>query len=615
MDIGVSAGARVGGEAIQLINAKIWIENNEYIYSNKHDVFADSLLIVDGKIAAVGKEEEVNGIAKQHNAKQVNIGGRLVIPGLIDSHLHFSREGMNFNMELRWDGVTSLKAALDMLHEQAKRTPSGQWVRVVGGFSEHQFDEKRLPTIAELDAAGMGRVPIFILHLYDRALVNGVGLKVLGYDQNTANPPGGEIQRDPKTGQPTGVLIAKPNAFLLYNTLNQLPKLSESDQFNSTLAYQYELNRLGVTSVMDPGGGFQRFPEDYGTVQSLDKSRQLTVKVSYSLFPQKAKHELEDFQRWSKMVKPGDGSRYLRHLGAGEMLAFSAADFEDFQQPRPDLPSDMESDMEAIVKFLLSIRWPFRLHATYGESIERELALFEKIDAEPAYCTNGGIGFQGLRWIIDHAETISKRDIERIHKLGGNIAIQHRMAFQGEYFVQRYGKSAASHSPPIGHMLDVGVGVGAGTDGTRVATYNPWVSLSWLVNGNTVGNTVIYGKDNIVSRGKALQLWTSSNAYLANSEKEKGSIKVGLAADLTILSDDYFTIPSERIKDLESVCTFVDGRVVYATEDMQKRLSSSSSPVASTLLKAITPSWSPVTYYGGYQSKSTTAWNRYIQHS
>src|SRR5207302_9995015 len=145
------------------------------------------------------------------------------IPGLHDSHLHVIRGGLNFNMELRWDGVPSLADALRLLKEQARRTPPDQWVRVVGGWSEFQFAERRMPTLDEINAAAPD-TPVFVLHLYARALLNRAALRVVGYDKNTPNPLGGEIQRD-KAGNPTGLLIAQPSAFILYSTLAKGPKL------------------------------------------------------------------------------------------------------------------------------------------------------------------------------------------------------------------------------------------------------------------------------------------------------------------------------------------------------------------------------------------------------
>jgi predicted amidohydrolase YtcJ len=233
-----------------------------------------------------------------------------------------------------------------------------------------------------------------------------------------------------------------------------------------------ELNRLGVTSACDAGGGFQNYPEDYEIIQQLHERGEMTLRIAYNLFTQKPGGELEDFARWSKIVKPDQGDDMLRCNGAGEMLVFSAADFEDFLEPRPDLPEKLEGELERVVSFLAENRWPFRLHATYEESITRLLDIFERV--------NRNAPLDGLHWFFDHCETISDRNIERVKALGGGIAIQHRMAFQGEYFVDRYGARAAERTPPIRRMLETGVPVGAGTDATRVASYNPFVSLYWI---------------------------------------------------------------------------------------------------------------------------------------
>lgn len=467
---------------------------------------------------------------------------------------------------------------------------------------ENQFVEKRLPTLSELDAAGGGR-PVFVLHLYDCALVNRVGLDLLGYTKDTPNPPSGEIVRD-EAGEPTGLLIARPNAFLLYNSLNLLPHLAFDEQLNSTRAYQRELHRFGLTSAIDPGGGFQNYPDDYGVVTQLDAAHELSLKIRFSLFPQKPGAELADFKRWSSMIKPGDGSAYLKHLGAGEMLAFSAADFEDFKEARPDLPEKMEADLEEIVRFLVSVRWPFRLHATYGESIERELSVFEAIARDDP------TAFHDLRFFIDHAETISPRDCARIRALGGGIAIQHRMAFQGEYFMDRYGAEATQHSPPLGDMFAAGVPVGAGTDGTRVATYNPWVSLAWLVTGLSVGGVDLSPDAskprNTVSRVHALHLWTHANAWFTREERTRGRLDVGFEADFAVLAEDYFTCSPEQLRDMEALLTVVDGRVVYAAAGA----SALNASVKATTQPELLPSWSPVARFGGYQIADSTvgAW-------
>ena len=303
------------------------------------------------------------------------------------------------------------------------------------------------------------------------------------------------------------MLIARPNAGILYATLAKGPKLAPEDQRNSTRHFMRELNRLGVTSAIDAGGGYQNYPDDYAVIMDMAKHSELTVRIAYNLFTQNAKKEIEDFAKWVKMTKPGEGDDFLRVNGAGEMLVFSAADFEDFLEPRPDLPDTLEAELEAVVRLLAANRWPFRLHATYDESIERFLNVFERVNAE--------IPFDGLRWFFDHCETITQANIERVHALGGGIAIQHRMAYQGEYFIDRYGEEAVQHTPPIRHMLDAGLPVGAGTDATRVASYNPFVSLYWLVSGKTVGGTAMYSeREPARSHGSAAPLYGRKRVVL-----------------------------------------------------------------------------------------------------
>jgi predicted amidohydrolase YtcJ len=429
----------------------------------------------EGRFVAVGTERDVVALAGP-GTKRIDLRGRRVIPGLIDSHTHIIRGGLSYNMELRWDGVRSLADAMRMLKEQVDRTPAPQWVRVIGGFAEHQFVEKRLPTLDEINAIAPD-TPVFILHLYDRALLNRAALRAVGYTKDTPEFTASEMVRDAK-GEPSGLLIAKPNATILYATLGKGPKLPREYQKNSTLHFMREINRLGITGVIDAGGGSQAYPDDYQIIEELHREGRLTIRIAYNLFTQKPKQELQDFAAWTKQLKPGQGDDMYRNNGGGEMLVYSAADFEDFRVERPDMPPNMEGDLEAVVRVLAQNRWPWRLHATYNETIARALNVFEKV--------NRDVPFEGLHWIIDHAETIDDRNIDRIAKLGGGIAVQHRMAYQGEYFVERYGHRAAERTPPVRRMMEMGVPVGAGTDATRVASYNPWVSLSWLVTGKTL---------------------------------------------------------------------------------------------------------------------------------
>src|ERR1700728_3251490 len=237
----------------------------------------------------------------------------------------------------------------------------------------------------------------------------------------------------------------------------------------------------------------------------------------------------------------------------------------------------MEQELKRVVTLLTKNRWPFRLHATYDESITRALTVYEDVNRE--------VPLKGLHRFIDHAETISQRNMERIAALGGGIAIQHRMAFQGEYFRDRYGEAALRRTPPVREMLRAGLPVGAGTDATRVASYNPFVSLFWLVTGKTGGGLRMYDSNNRLDRMEALRLWTVGSSWFSTEESAKGSIAPGPLADLAVLSDDYFSIADEEIKHLESVLTIVGGKPVYAAEEFRK-LDPAIPPVL--------PEWSPV---------------------
>jgi predicted amidohydrolase YtcJ len=457
-------------------------------------------------------------------------------------------------------------------------------VRVVGGFSAHQFAEKRLPTLDEINALAP-ETPVFLLHLYDRALLNRAAVRAVGLTKDSADPPGAEIQRD-ASGAPTGMLIARPNAGLLYATLAKGPKLPPEYQLNSTRHFMRELNRLGVTSVVDAGGGSQNYPDDYAVIEKLHRDGEMTLRIAYNLFTQKPKAELEDFAGWIGQARAGQGDDLYRLNGAGEMLVYSAADFEDFREPRPDLAAGMEADLEPVVRLLAANRWPWRMHATYDQTISRALDVFE--------CVARDIPFAGLNWFFDHCETISPRNIDRVAALGGGIAVQHRMAYQGEDFIARYGDKAAECTPPITRMLGAGIPVGAGTDATRVASYNPWVSLAWLVSGKTVGGTRLYPPNNRLSRTQALRLWTEANTWFSGDVDRKGAIRVGQLADLAVLSADYMSVPEDEIADITADLTLLGGKVVHGAGPF--------GDLAPKLPPAM-PDWSPVRTFGGYQAR------------
>jgi len=565
--------------------ADLIIYNGKIATMQKQNEFVQAIAIKDGIILDTGTEKNILSAYKSSSTKLIDAKGKTVIPGLNDSHMHVIREGLNYNSELRWDGVKTLKRAMEMLKEQAARTPDGVWIKVIGGWNEFQFEEKRQPTIDEINAAVPDK-PVFITYLYGKAFLNKKGIEVLKYTKDTKYE--GSLLEQDANGNLTGLMYAKETPKAIYTTLGLTTKLTPEERINSSMQFNRELNRFGLTSVIDAAGGSQNFPADYVTSLELAKQNKLSLRISYYLFAQQKGKELQDYEKWvaETQINKNDNlivpNGYVEE-GAGENLVASAADFENFLEPRIVLSHEMEKDLEPIIRLLVKNKWPFRLHATYGESIDRMLNVFEKVNKE--------IPFNGLRWFFDHAETITPSELERVKKLGGGIAVQFRMYYQGELYNKLYG-APKTQLPPIKKMLELEIPVGMGTDATRISTYNPWMSLHWLLTGKTIGGMQFWPKDQVLDKFTALQLYTSGSAWFSGEEKEKGKLVKGMYADLAIISDDYFAVKPDDIRKIESVLTVVNGKIVYASAEYKD---------LNPEIPAVIPDWSPVKYFGGYQ--------------
>ena len=581
--------AVVVAAAAQQQPADLIVTNARVVTMNRRHPRATAFAVRDGNFVAVGAAADV---APYRGAKTrvIDARGHTVIPGLVDSHSHAIRQGRLYNQELRWDGVDSLERGLAMIREQANRVPKGQWVQVIGGWSPYQFKERRLPTVRELNEAAPD-TPVFVLFLYSRGMLNRAGVEAMKLTPQTKAPEGGRFEFVEGGG---ALLHAEPRPTILYQAVGKLPPMSPDEQINSNLHWYRELNRFGLTSVVDAGGGGHAFPEDYASAEALAKQNKIPLRVSMYLFAQTAGAELRDFEKWAKEVRLNFNlaTELLEGYvfeGAGENLVHSAGDYENFMAPPPELSDEkLRSELTAVTTLLVRKGWPIRIHATYDLTITKVLDVFEQVFRAE--------NFKG-RWIIDHAEGISDRNIERVKRLGGGVAVQDRMAFAGEYYAERYGKEAATAAPPLRKLLDSGVPVGAGTDMTRVSSYNPWLSLYWMVSGKTVGGTALYTRENRLTREEALRLYTLGSAWFSGEEEVKGRIAPGQYADFAVLSADYLSVPEEQIKNIESVLTVVAGKIVYAARPFQN--------FAPAPLPPVIPAWSPVAHFGGYQKPRT----------
>lgn len=580
-----------GGGAGAQEAADLIIHNARITTQTGHIKPPSAVAVKGGHILEVGNDDKVLAL-RGPETLVVDARDRRLVPGLNDSHIHPTRQARYYSVELRWDGVPTLARALDMVREAAQVTPKGEWVRVVGGWSPHQFAEKRMPTPEELTAAAPD-TPVFVLHLYTSGLYNRKGLEVAGITADTVPPEGGTIEKD-AAGQPTGRIMATPHPAILYQAVAGLGEISPVEQLSSARHFYRELNRFGVTSVIDAGGGGHSYPTDYAASIELARDEGLPLRISYHLFAQHVGRELADYGEWIASSRPGyNADAHHDHgfvlEGAGENLVASASDFENFRAERPGFGAAWREELTATVRILVQNRWPIRIHATYDESIDSILSVFEAVDREEKAA--GRPGFDHLRWAIDHAETVAPARIARIKALGGGVMVQSRMAFAGEDFIARYGPDAAGRAPPIGEILAAGIPLGAGTDGTRVSSYNPWIALYWMVTGKSVGGTILLAPENRVDRAMALELYTLGSAWFSGEEHLKGRIAPGQYADMALLSADYFSVPEEDIRHIESVLTLTGGDVVYGAGEYE---------ALAPALEPILPAWSPVRLFGGY---------------
>lgn len=572
--LGPMPAAAQGGKA------DLIIENATIVTLDPTMPRAESIAIAGDRIVGVGTRRDLEAL-RGPSTRIVDAGGRTVIPGLNDAHTHFIRGGLTYSQELRWDGVPSLALALSMLKEQAARTPAPHWVQVMGGWTPHQFREKRLPTLDEINAAA-GDVPCFVMHLYDRAFVNKAGLRALGWSRDTPEPFGGVIARD-GNGTPTGLVIATTSLVSLLSVFAKVPKLSADEQIASTRHMMRELNRLGLTSLIDAGGGGQNYPEHYQAIARLAADKALTVRIGYTLMAQRPGREIDDYRGWLASAKLHQGDDYFRLCGAGEYVVWAAGDNTNFAKDPVTQPPIMEEKLTEVLTFVAQNGWPFRMHASFDYTAQRILGVVEKVHQQ--------VPVDKLRWGLEHCEGMTTRSLERLRALGGSLGLQNRMSLDGEAYVEKWGREAAEDAPAFGRIREMGIPFALGTDGNRAASHNPWVGIQWLVGGRTVGGLRHAAERNLMSREEALRAYTANGAWMSGEEDKKGTLSVGKWADLAILADDYFSVPEERIAQMSAVLTMVGGRVVYGAGPY-----ASLAPPA----LAVAPDWLPIGHYAGY---------------
>jgi predicted amidohydrolase YtcJ len=505
----------------------------------------EALAIRDGKVSSVGTTREIRALAGPMT-RVVELDGRTVIPGLIDSHLHAVRAALSFSTEVNWIGARSLRAALTRIGDAAKRRPPGSWLIVAGGWNELQFAERRRPTQAELEAAAPNN-PVYVQLGYGWAVMTDDGFATLGIRSEADLPAGGTLERDGE--RLTGAISGGQAAIIAL--FDRLPKPTFAEQVQGTREFFRELNRLGLTGVVDPGGN-NLFPADYQALFDVWRRGELTVRVAYSLNGQTAGGEFAELKSLTALTPMGFGDDRLHFNGLGERITFA-------MNNNPEPTAEHKERYYEIVRWAAERGMAITMHWGPDSTIEHLLGVFERV--------NRDVPIAPLRWSVAHLNDASEATLQRMSALGVGWTVQDAMYFGGEDLVRRGGPDAGRRIPPVVTGDRLGVHIGGGTDAHRVASYNPFTSLQWFLDGKTVIGTPIRGPEETPTRLQALRFYTMGSAWFSFDDDTRGSLEVGKLADLAVLSQDYLTVPLDEVGNLESVLTLLGGEVVYAAGD------------------------------------------------
>lgn len=522
--------------------------NGKILTVDRNNSIVQALAIRDGRILATGSNEEVRKRADQ-NTKVIDLGGRTVTPGLIDSHIHALRAGLTYSVELSWIGVPSLAQGLNLIREAARNSRPGTWIKVGGGWTELQFPEKRGPTVEELAAAAPD-YPVYVQRLYNTAWVTPAGIKAMNITADTQIPTG-KAEKD-AAGNLTGVFTGGNAAF---NFLSEkIPAPTFQDQVEGSKRYFRELNRLGMTGVHDVIGGGM-FPVHYRPSQVLWKNKELSIRLAFRYQTQQRGNELQTFQDYVKFTPQGFGDDMMRFVGLGESI--TPAMFDGSTVGLIFSPSDKDKDdYYKVVRWAAEQGLSVHQHASTNNAASMLLDIYERVNRE--------VPISNLRWQITHIEDATEQTLQRMKALNMGWSVQDRLLYNGQVFLKVLGADAARRAPPIKTGLKMGLMVAAGTDSDQVAPYNPFVSLRWLLDGKAIDGTQLRGPEETPNREEALRMYTLSAAWFSFDDDKRGSLEPGKLADLAVLSGDYLTVPLDKVGELHSVLTLVGGNPVYA---------------------------------------------------
>jgi predicted amidohydrolase YtcJ len=503
-----------------------------------------ALAVHDGKIAATGSTADIQRLAGPQT-RVIDLAGRTVIPGLIDSHMHAIRAALSFATEVNWIGAPSIADAVGRIREAARSKEPGSWLIVAGGWTPQQFRENRLPTQAELVEAAPGN-PVYVQLGYGWAMLTPLALQALKINGDADAPLHGKLERD-ASGKLTGAISGGQDAII--SLFDRLPLPNFAQQVEGTRKFFRELNRLGLTGVVDPGGN-NVTPQSYEAIFKVWREGHLTLRVAYALCGMTPGKEFDEYKSLLQLLPMGFGDDMLRFNGLGERVTWA-------------MNNNSKPTAEEAEKYFQIVKWAAErgmsvtMHSNNDVAANVILTIFERVNAE--------VPIGQLRWSLAHLEDASPATLRRMKALGVGWTVQDANYFGGERFLKQNGAAAARRSPPVETAKEIGVAIGAGTDAHRVASYNPFTALKWFLDGKTVGGLALRGPEETPDRADALRFYTQGSAWFSHDETTRGSLEAGKLADLAVLSKDYMTVPVDQVGGLESLLTMVGGKVVYAS--------------------------------------------------
>ena len=504
----------------------------------------EALAIREGKIVATGSSADVKKLVGP-STRVIDLQGRSVIPGLIDNHMHATRAAETFGTEVNWIGATSLAEGLDRIRQAVQKMKPGAWVVVVTPpATVETFKEKRRPTQAELVAAAPNN-PAYVQLGYGWVMMTPLALKALNINSDAGLPAGAKLETN-ANGDPTGVITGN-----IVTLFDKLPKPTFEEQVEGTKAFFRELNRLGLTGVVDPGGN-NVLPEDYQALFKVWREGQLTIRVAYSLNGMTPGSEFEEYKNYLAMLPMGFGDEMLHFNGIGERITWAMNGIDGLASE-----TDRQKYYE-IVKWAADRGMAVTMHWGSDKNVDQLLTIFERV--------NKDVRIAPLRWTVAHLNNASPQTLQRMKALGVGWTVQDTMYNGGDQVLKQEGAEAARRMPPVETAKKIGVVVSAGTDAHRVSTYNPFTVLQWFLDGKTASGTPTRGLQDpeTPSRADALRFYTMGSAWVAREDDRRGSLEVGKLADLAVLSKDYMTVPVQQVGSTVSLLTMVGGKVVYA---------------------------------------------------